>query len=523
MTKLRRIGAWSHPCAPWLELSPDIGARLFPGGRDATRATLDARCRRLSAWKAPDAFGSLAERVRREQGPVAGADMERVGQGEPVVLTGQQPSLAGGPMFVWLKAWTAIAHAERASRILGRPVRALFWIAGDDSDLLEVRSLRDPILRETFDSHGSDVSGARQPAGAIPVSEEHREALAASIAASWTDSVLPGLVRAAPDLSTLMRLCLRHWFGDRLLVVDAVWPETRRAALPAYRAFVRSASGVHGDLAVGIERARAAGLPTSIRTWPDRLRLFHLSERGRNRVVADGDLWTDGAARWTDSDLQAELDRSPESFSHDVVSRPFAAETIFPVIAHVLGPGEFAYFACLGPLSSRLESPLAPVLPRASATLLPPGPWSLAREAGWDPVQGRPGSYRNLSDTLLASRTHGEGVWHKLWADARADYLEILGDGLDPSELGGFSKRLEAFEARWRLSRIRRSANEHRDDLESLRRLVALSGEGGLQERLWSPWALEHHLGDSSLLRRLEGVSDPLETRHVLWTAGGAP
>lgn len=487
------------------------------------RATLEARCRRLDSWKVPDGYAALVARVRREQGDKAAAALEEVGRGVPVVFTGQQPSLAGGPMFVWLKAWTAIAHAERASRVLGRPVRALFWIAGDDSDLLEVRGLRDPVLRRTFDSHGPDVPDARLPVGAIPIPEDHRRILAESFADAWPDSALPGLVRVASDLSTLMASCLKCWFGDRILVVDAAWPEIRRAAFPAYIDFLRQASTVHGALSVGMERARAAGLATSIRTWPDRLRLFHLSERGRARVVADGDRWTDGVASWTESDIVAELGSAPESFSHDVVSRPFACETAFPVLAHVLGPGECAYFACLGPLSSLLERPLAPVLPRASATLLPEGPWPLATEAGWDPAADRPPSFRNLSDSLLASRTHGHGLWPKLWSDARSDYLDILGGGTRSAELEAFSNRLAAFETRWRRSRIRGSAAEHRDDLESLRRLAAIAGEGGLQERAWSPWALEHHLGSPRLLAALEELSDPVEMRHVVWAVGGSP
>lgn len=522
MTTLRRVGSWDHPCAPWFDLPPEIGGRLLPGGRDALRATLEARCRRLDSWTAPEGYAALVARVRGEQGDNAAAALEEVGRGVPVVFTGQQPSFAGGPMFVWLKAWTAIAHAERATRVLGRPVRALFWIAGDDSDLLEVRGLRDPVLRATFDSHGLDAPDARLPVGAIPIPEERRRILSESFAEAWPGSALPALVRAAPDLSTLMALCLRHWFGDRILVVDAAWPEIRRAAFPAYLDFLRQASTVHGALSVGIERARAAGLTTSIRTWPDRLRLFHISERGRARVVADGDRWTDGAAAWTESDIIAELGTSPESFSHDVVSRPFACETAFPVLAHVLGPGECAYFACLGPLSSLLGRPLAPVLPRASATLLPEGPWPLASEAGWNPAAGRPPSYRNLSDALLASRTPGQGLWPKLWADARSDYLDILGGGGRPAELEALSKRLAAFESRWRRSRIRGSAVGHRDDLEALRRLAVIAGEGGLQERSWSPWALEHHLGSPGLLAALEELSDPVENRHVVWAVGGS-
>lgn len=518
--RLRRTGAWNHPCAPWIDVHPDTSRRLFPGGFGASEANLQERGRLLKDWKAPNGFSLLVDRLRREQGPAAAQELERVGAGEPVVLTGQQPSFAGGPMFVWLKAWSAVAHAERASQLLGRPVRALFWIAGDDSDLAEVRSTSDPLARKIFDSHPPHVLDNRQPAGTLPFDPAHRDAVADEIGSVWIDSALPAMVRSASDLSALMLSCLRRWFGDRLLVIDAAWPETRVAGSEVYRKFASSVSGVHSELSVGIERARAAGLPVSIRTWPDRLRLFHLSERGRVRIAAEGDGWTDGVETWTDSSLLEALGRDGASFSHDVVSRPFAAEAVFPVLAHVLGPGECAYFACLGPLSSRMGS-LAPVLPRASATLLPAGPWPLAEEARWNPLGGHPPAFRTLSDALLSARTPNEGLWPKLWADARADYIGTLANGAaDPTALDGLSRNLEAFEARWRRVRIRATAPVHASDLDELRRLVAIAGEGGLQERLWSPWALEHHLGDPSLLHRLEDALDPVDTGHAVFEIG---
>lgn len=513
---LQRTASRIHPCAPWFDERNEDVARLFPGSRGASLETLQARCHRLDSWKAPAEFAALVECVRRDQGDTAAADLDRVGAGEPVVLTGQQPSFAGGPMFVWLKAWTAVAQAERASRLLGRPVRALFWIAGDDSDLREVRGLADPLLRRTFDSHGSDVPDARIPVGSIPITPARRAELAKDIGATWTESVLPGIIQESADLSSLMRNCLRHWFGDRLLVIDAAWPETRLAANGTYRSFARSAPSVHSELSEGIERAVAAGLPVSIRTWPDKLRLFHLGAMGRSRIVAHESGWTDGDVHWTDSDLQEALSAQGASFSHDVVSRPFAAEAVFPVLAHVLGPGECSYFACLGPLSERMGT-LAPILPRASATLLPAAPWPVAEQAGWNPREVAAPSFRKLADALLAARAPGQGIRPSQWAGAREGYLEALGEAArDKIALASLSKRLESFEERWQRSLLRASEPEHRGDLEVLRRLVRIAGEGGVQERSWSPWALEYHLGDPALLGKLANTLDPSDPSHAV-------
>jgi len=514
---LSKAGSWNHPCGPWLDLHPDVARRLLPGGREATRTVLEARLRDLESWKAPPAVSVLADRVRRERGENAAKAFERVAQGEPVVLTGQQPSLGGGPLFVWLKAWSAIRHAERATQLLGRPVQALFWIAGDDSDLAEVRGLADPLQRLSFDSHGLDFRAPRQPVGPLPIPDDHRNALARAVFEAWPGTGLTEIVESSTTLSGILAACLRHWFGDRLLVVDAAWPELRGCASTLYREFARNPAGIHADLAAGMERARAAGLPVTLRSWPDRLRLFHWSDAGRARIVRDGERWSDGVTSWTDDSLQEALRATPERFSHDVASRPFAAETVFPVIAHVLGPGEFAYFACLGPLSSRLGRTLAPALPRASTTILPQGPWPVAHEAGWDPVRTPPPPIQTLQDALLEKRLPGAGLWPKLWSDARTDYLDILSRGLALPQLDALSRQLGRFEAKLRTDLVRGSATTHLDDIATLRHLVAVLGQGALQERAWSPWALEHHFGDPRLLQDLQSATDPVETVHMLW------
>lgn len=487
---------------------------MFPAGQLATPDILRAREDHLASWRPAPGFPSLVARAAREHGPEAAVLLMRVRSGEPVVLTGQQPSFGGGPLFVWLKAWTAIAQAQRASLVLGRPVHALFWIAGDDSDLDESRSLSDPLLRRLHDPFALPHGPGRAPAGALPFDLSRRDAIADTLAADWPSSGFPELVRSSRNLSELMAASLRAWFGDRLIVVDAAWPEVRAMASSVYRAFAAAPEGIHADLSAGMARARAAGLPVSLSSWPDKLRLFHLADASRVRITRSASGWEAGPARWGERDLLAAIEDAPHEFSHDVASRPFAAEAAFPVLAHVLGPGEFAYFACLGPLGSRLQAPLAPALPRASSTILPQGPWPLAREAGWDPASGPAPAFAPLAHNLLAGRLPRSGLWPKLWADARADYLGILSSGEPTAALDALNTRLAAFEARYMRSRVAASAPDHQADLDRLRRLALLAGQGGLQERTWSPWALQHHLERPRLFTWLEDALDPTSPHH---------
>jgi len=518
---LRRVGGRPHPCDPWTGLVASVADGMFPGGRDASLPVLKRRLDRLGSWKrgvgwTPEEGAALKRRVHATQGMAAANATEQILSGAPVVLTGQQPVLGGGPLFVWLKAHSAIRHADRMSQRLGIPVRPVFWIAGDDSDLPEVRSISDPVLGRTWDGFPGRLPGSR-PVGDLPLGDP--KGLAEGLLEAWPSSLLPSLVGRSTDLSGLFLACLRHWFGDRLVVVDAAWPELRTLARRTYAIFADQTESVHQAVVAGIGAARSAGLPASLGTASGRSRLFHWDATGRHRVevrdgtAGDGRSWSVPSSRFPSA-----VERDPAEFSHDAGSRPFCAEEILPVLAHVLGPGEFAYFACLGELGRKLSRPLAPALPRASATVLPAGPWADARAGGWDPCQGS-APWGTLEEAFRRHLVPEAPVWARRWAGARADYLDELGWRSDDPARTDLDRHLAHREAVALRERIREAARPQDDRISRLREFWALAGAGGVQERLLSPWSLEHHLGQPELLARLGEMVDPDEPTHLVWEA----
>ena len=63
-------------------------------------------------------------------------NIARLRDGAGAVVTGQQVTLFGGPLFTILKAATAIRKAKDAS-ISGTPHVPIFWLATEDHDLAE--------------------------------------------------------------------------------------------------------------------------------------------------------------------------------------------------------------------------------------------------------------------------------------------------------------------------------------------------------------------------------------------------
>lgn len=472
-----------HPCGPWLELAPEARERLFPGGIGEEPLATLARWEELQtrSHRVPE----LSETLLSSLAPATRLAWEKIRAGAPVVLTGQQPVLAGGPFFVWLKAAGAIAAARRASKVLGREVVPLFWIAGDDSDLEEVQAQADPLSGAVLQADFGNVpKGA--PVGNLPFAPGEPQRLGDEMERLWRGTAASRIQRESRNLSEQLRRSLEHWFPDAgLAIVDAAWPGMRDAFAGSYAIFARHHEIVDAALEEGIASAREAGLPVSLRPLPGRTRLFSLEGGVRTRLEApkDGEF------------LAQEILADPERFSHDAASRIFAAETAFPVLAHVLGPGEFAYVACLGRLQERLGRSIGRALPRPSLSLLPSDLIELAQACGQGFEKPAPASSRTLELNWLR-RAHPEtAALARFWKEQRQSYLNALG-----LEAGSSMERGLEREERKRLRmRLLEKGKESPEQMAAIRRLWAWLGAGALQERGVPTWALEAHLGRGTL------------------------
>src|SRR5258708_9469038 len=74
-------------------------------------------------------------------------NIARLRSGASAVVTGQQVTLFGGPLFTILKAATTIRKAKDAS-IAGSPHVPIFWLATEDHDLAEADHVTFPGRHE---------------------------------------------------------------------------------------------------------------------------------------------------------------------------------------------------------------------------------------------------------------------------------------------------------------------------------------------------------------------------------------
>lgn len=375
-----------------------VGAPLFNGGEGA-------------AWRASRGeatAGTSATGI--DVGLSAGLTAGRV----DVVVTGQQPGFLGGPLLTLHKIATAIALAARRTAD-GRTTVPVFWCGDDDDDLVEALAPVgwDPAVSTLVRANGRAAARGGQFERVMIGMTPARRWCAPGSALLQRLAAAPGAGALAADLATLwataladnwdwsrlnVAAVLRVFAGRGLFVVRGGDPLLHAAAAPFYaeiagrRTHCRELARAEGL------RLEALGVPVAISERSLRQHLFAAVD-GRRVAVPEA------------AALPAPADLRP-----GVMLRSLVQDWLLRPAAVVVGPGEAAYLHQIAPLYGALGVPMAPLVPRLFAWVLPPKfPLPLLASFAKGPVL----------DTAAA-----EALAARLAATAARDLAGVLGSDL---------------------------------------------------------------------------------------------
>lgn len=312
-------------------------------------------------------------------GPEAEARRAAVLSGQGVVVTtGQQPQLFGGPLYVLYKALSALRRAAEVEAEHGVPCLAVFWVASDDHDWDEVGSVGflDDTERPATLRIPPPPGRERRPVGPSPLPPDIAQRVDTFLArigtrpagASWAAGLREAYV-AGRSFSDAFRRLLQAWLGDQpLAFVDSAHPAIRRAAVPLIGSVFEAHDEVEAALERGSARVERAGHVPQLAYLEGATPVLRETESGRQRLYRGGEGFRTASADFSlgASELLADLGASPDSFSPSAALRPVLESSLLPVHAAVLGPGEIAYWAQLGPLFEVLDVAMPRVCPRGS-------------------------------------------------------------------------------------------------------------------------------------------------------------
>jgi bacillithiol synthase len=390
-------------------------------------------------------------------------------QGAGTVVTGQQVSLFGGPLFTPFKAATAVARARQATAA-GYPHTAIFWLASEDHDFAEIDHVTFPAGREL-----AKLSYAAAPATAVPVGgvvldesitalvDRAGEILGASDAMdALAEAYQPGrtFAQAFADF-------YRKAFATQgLLVVDASGRDFHRLGAPVLLAAIERADEFHRALLERNQTLEAAGYHAQVAVAEESSLLFLIDpETGARQALKrtptsasepDG-LWQAGRQTWSTADLIGILTAEPERISPSALLRPVFQDFLFSTSQIVGGPAEIAYFAQSAVLYERILGRQTPAAPRFSATLIEPQAGELLRrhELTLDRVFAE--DAESLA-RLLAARAMPIETKRKLAAAGNAldEELTALVEWMQSQDKGlGQSAETAASKMRYQMDRLR--------------------------------------------------------------------
>jgi bacillithiol biosynthesis cysteine-adding enzyme BshC len=409
-------------------------------------------------------------------GPATLANIEKLRAGAAAVVTGQQVTLFGGPLFTLLKAATAIRKAKDAGAV------PIFWLATEDHDLAEADHVSLPsrhelhTLRAPHESadEGKPVGSVQLGPGIQAIVDQAAELLGPS---SVLDAIQASYTADATFAGAFGRLLASIFADQGLILIDAADGRFHALGAPVLRQAIEQAADLETALLDRSRLLESRGYEAQVLVTPSSSLLFLVDEQGQRLALKrrDGTTWVAGKKSYSTEDLLAILDSAPERLSPNALLRPVFQDFILPTVAYIGGPAEIAYFAQSQVLYEAILGRTTPVLPRLSATLMEPAIATVLAQHELtlvDILHIRPDQ---LAQRLGARSMPVEGK-RKLAAAGNALDAELADvtqwmSALDPGL--GRSAQVAASKMRYQMNRLRRLAANHQLQVEgSLRRHV---------------------------------------------------
>jgi bacillithiol biosynthesis cysteine-adding enzyme BshC len=381
-------GTFPNPPSPlfrdYLAGAPGVRPFYEAEARWDPEALLGAAARIAAASRPLGPVSEALARQQEERGAPRAAERARslAARDAVAIVTGQQPVLFGGPLFVLYKALAAIMVAERLQAQRGAPVVPVFWVASDDHDFAEIRSLS--VLDEAGALRTLRYAPVHEPAGQ-PASQVLLDESVSALVEELRASLPPGLHRDAAveriaacyrpghSLSSAFARLISMLFPD-LVVLDPSDPALKKHMVPVMsRELSERSPSSRLALAAG-ERLLAAGYHQQVPLRDGFFNLFVVIDGERRALaVRDGAVEVRGLGREIPlAEALRHLEQHPADWSPGVLLRPLAQDLMLPTLAYVGGPAEVAYHAQIGPSYGHFEVARPILFPRPSATIVEP-------------------------------------------------------------------------------------------------------------------------------------------------------
>jgi bacillithiol biosynthesis cysteine-adding enzyme BshC len=214
------------------------------------------------------------------------------------------------------------------------------------------------------------------PVGTVAFDEEI-SALLQKLEEQFAGSEVLGVLRRSYSSGEFFgaafgKLYARLFAEFGLVLLDPSDPDLHRIAQPVYSQALAQWKEINRALQQREQELEAAGYHAQVKVTPSHTLCFCLQEGVRTPVRHDGEGFVVGESKFSDAELIALAQASPERFNPNVLLRPIVQDYLLPTLCYAGGPAEIAYFAQVEVVYRKLLGRVTPVVPRIFATLVEP-------------------------------------------------------------------------------------------------------------------------------------------------------
>ncbi|WP_223700326.1 bacillithiol biosynthesis cysteine-adding enzyme BshC [Sutcliffiella deserti] len=424
-----------------------------------------------------------------------------------VVVAGQQAGLLTGPLYTISKIISIIKLAEEQESKLGVPVLPVFWIAGEDHDYQEINHINVPQnnniekialhmksagkkMISELDFHKGDiqewVNKILHTYGETPYTKDIKALLNQSVESSSS------LVDFFAHLITNL------FKGTGLILVNASDPGLRKLETPYFHTLLSKNREITAEVTKSQNKLVDLGHTPMLEVQPDSMNIFYHLHEERELLywneASQTAITKNSSVEFSLEELYENIEKHPERFSNNVVTRPIMEEFLFPTLAFIGGPGEISYWAELENAFKVVNLEMPPVVPRLSFTIVERHIDSTIRELGENLEGILKEGLEDKRKAWLAEQELDETV--SQMEQHMKEYLEVHHKFKDTSKV--LMPHLQSnFEKNWNLidrqflyikRLLERSAYEkHENIMKKYHRVeLALVPNGIPQERVWN-------------------------------------
>jgi bacillithiol biosynthesis cysteine-adding enzyme BshC len=270
------------------------------------------------------------------------------------VTTGHQLCLFTGPLYFIYKIISTINLAEQLRvKYPKYNFAPVFWMATEDHDFQEVNHIHLFGKKIEWDNKKSGAVGRMNLDGFQSVLTELKSALGTSENAEKLVSLFEDAYLKHDNLADATRYLVNELFGKYgLVIMDGDDKRLKQQFIPTIKKDILE----QGFKKVIIKCSADLANEYKAQAYVRPINFFKLSD-GKRELIKGGI-------------TEKEIEENTESFSPNVLLRPFYQETILPNIAYIGGAAEVAYFMQLKTAFEQENIPFPILLLRNSAMLL---------------------------------------------------------------------------------------------------------------------------------------------------------